>query len=85
MRVGERRLNVMRVYNAKEGFSRKDDRLPDKFFKPLAGSGPTGGVVLELEEIEAALDHYYQLMGWTEDGFPGGAKLVELGIDWAGQ
>jgi aldehyde:ferredoxin oxidoreductase len=26
---------------------------------------------------------YYQLMGWTSDGIPTRAKLVDLGIDWA--
>ncbi len=46
MTVGERRLNMLRVFNAREGFRRKDDRLPKKFFTPLHGSGPTAGVAL---------------------------------------
>ncbi|MFO7624769.1 MAG: aldehyde ferredoxin oxidoreductase family protein, partial [Anaerolineales bacterium] len=40
MKVGERRLNLLRIFNAREGFSRKDDCLPPKFFKPLGGTGP---------------------------------------------
>ena len=83
MKVGERRLNLMRVYNAREGFSRKDDRLPKKFFKSLAGSGPTAGIALDPQEFENALDVYYQLMGWTSDGQPTPAKLDELGLSWA--
>src|SRR5215211_91696 len=41
MAVGERRLNLFRTFNAREGLDRKDDKLPKKFFKQLQGSGPT--------------------------------------------
>jgi aldehyde:ferredoxin oxidoreductase len=82
MKVGQRRLNLLRAFNAREGFSRKEDRLPAKFFKPLAGTGPTAGVTLDEAEFEAALDLYYQLLGWTHDGLPTRAALVDLGIEW---
>ncbi|OGO37575.1 MAG: hypothetical protein A2W35_05415 [Chloroflexi bacterium RBG_16_57_11] len=80
MKVGERRLNMLRYFNAREGFTRKEDALPKKFFQPLAGEGPTAGVALDPAELETALDTYYQLMGWTPDGVPTQAKLVELGV-----
>jgi aldehyde:ferredoxin oxidoreductase len=80
MKVGERRLNMLRYFNAREGFTRKDDALPKKFFQPLAGEGPTAGVAIDPLEFEAALDTYYQLMGWTSDGVPTQTKLVELGV-----
>jgi aldehyde:ferredoxin oxidoreductase len=80
MKVGERRLNMLRYFNAREGFTRKEDALPKKFFQPLAGEGPTAGVALDPAEFETALDTYYQLMGWTQDGVPTQAKLVELGV-----
>ncbi len=83
MKVGERRLNLMRVFNAREGFTRQDDRLPKKFYRSLAGSGPTAGIALDPQEIENALDLYYQIMGWTSDGSPTPAKLDELSISWA--
>jgi aldehyde:ferredoxin oxidoreductase len=83
MKVGERRLNLMRVFNAREGFGRKDDQLPKKFFKPLAGEGPTAGVALDKAEFDAALDLYYQYMHWTPEGHPTRAALAELGIEWA--
>ena len=81
MKVGERRLNLLRLFNAREGFTRKDDALPKKFFQPLKGSGPTAGVALDAAEIEAALDLYYQLMGWTPDGLPTRAALVNCVIE----
>jgi len=80
MQVGERRLNMMRLFNAREGFSRKDDRLPEKFFKPLSGTGPTADVALTHEEVDNAIDMYYQIMGWTTDGIPSQEKVVELEI-----
>jgi len=83
MKVGERRLNLMRVFNAREGFTRKDDTLPKKFFKPLKGEGPTANTAIAPEEFESALDLYYQLSGWTQDGIPTQAKLADLGLEWA--
>jgi aldehyde:ferredoxin oxidoreductase len=85
MSLGERRINLMKVFNAREGFGRKDDQLPKKFFKPLVGTGPTADTSIDPAEFEAALDTYYALMGWTNDGIPTQTKLAELGIDWAGE
>lgn len=84
MVVGERRLNMMRTFNAREGLDRKNDKLPRKFFKPLKGTGPTAGVALDIEEFEEALDHYYKLNGWTQNGVPTREKLQELNLGWAG-
>ena len=85
MKVGERRINLMRAFNAREGFSRKDDTLPKKFFKPLQGSGPTAGVALTHEELDSALDLYYHLLGFTPDGTPTPASLTNVGIEWVGE
>jgi aldehyde:ferredoxin oxidoreductase len=83
MDVGRRRLNLFRTFNTREGFGRKDDRLPKKFFKKLAGTGPTAGFALTHEEVEAAIDHYYKLAGWTANGAPTRGGLKQLDIEWA--
>jgi aldehyde:ferredoxin oxidoreductase len=80
MQVGARRLNLMRMYNAREGFDRKQDKLPKKFFKALKGTGPTAGIALTHEEMDAALDEYYRLAGWTPAGVPTEATLEHLGL-----
>jgi aldehyde:ferredoxin oxidoreductase len=86
LRVGERRLNLLRAFNAREGFDRKDDALPKKFFKPLGGKGPTAGTSIDPQELESALDMYYRVLGWTPNGIPTAAKLADLGMHWvAGQ
>ena len=80
--VGERRLNLMRAFNAREGIGREEDRLPKKMFQALKG-GESDGVALTEEEIESALDMYYELAGWdVESGMPTREKLENLGFEW---
>jgi aldehyde:ferredoxin oxidoreductase len=83
MEVGRRRLNLFRVFNAREGLGRKDDKLPKKFFKALSGTGPTAGFALTHEEVDSAIDVYYKIAGWTADGVPTKDGLKNLGIEWA--
>ena len=83
MAVGERRLNLFRTFNAREGLDRKDDKLPKKFFKQLQGAGPTAGIALTHEEIESAIDEYYKLAGWTNNGIPTPQTMERLDIAWA--
>jgi aldehyde:ferredoxin oxidoreductase len=84
MAVGERRLNMLRLFNAREGLARKDDRLPKKFFKQLAGTGPTANIALTDEEMEQALDLYYEAAGWDKaSGNPTAETLERLELGWA--
>jgi aldehyde:ferredoxin oxidoreductase len=83
LEVGERRLNMMRAFNARQGLTRKDDTLPRKFFKPLQGTGPTAGVAWKEEELERVKDVYYRLAGWdVATGNPTPRKLEELKLGW---
>lgn len=82
MKIGERRINMMRMFNIHEGFSRKDDRLPEKFFTPLIGTGPTSGVSVDRNQFEKAIDLHYATMGWSKDGVPTIKKLEELNLEW---
>ncbi len=83
MAVGERRLNLFRAFNAREGLDRKQDKLPKKFFKQLQGDGPTAGMALSHEEVESAIDEYYRLAGWTNNGIPTPETMERLEIAWA--
>jgi aldehyde:ferredoxin oxidoreductase len=81
--VGERRVNMLRVFNAREGLDKRADILPRKLFKPLTGKGPTAGVSLSTEEIETALQEYYRQAGWDADtGNPDKETLRRLGLEW---
>jgi aldehyde:ferredoxin oxidoreductase len=78
--IGERIVNLERLFIAREGITRSDDTLPQRFLsEPLPeGSGPSTGSILELEPM---LDEYYRARGWTtETGLPTKEKLEELGL-----
>ena len=81
LKIGERRINLMRVFNQREGLDSRSDTLPDKFFKPLQGSGPTAGVSIDPDQLEKAKQIYYELSGWDDNG-PPKETLEALGIDW---
>ena len=83
--LGHRRIALMRTFNAREGFARKDDKLPKKFFKPLVGVGPSAGVALTHEEMDTAIDEYYKLAGFTNQGIPTPKTLKQLDIQWAAE
>lgn len=83
MEIGERRLNMLRAFNDREGIDRAADKLPAKFFRPLQGTGPTAGLALDPAQIEGALDEYFRLAGWDgQTGNPTPATLARLGLDW---
>ena len=82
MRLGERRLNMLRSFNAREGIDRRQDVLPKKLKKALSG-GKSDGLFVTEEEVEQAKDWYYAMAGWdVPTGTPTRAKLEELGIGW---
>ncbi len=82
MKVGERRINMMRRINARRGFTKEHDVLPDRLFEPLV-DGPSKGRHVDREAFGRMKEEYYGFMGWDEsDGNPSKGKLVELGLDW---
>jgi len=84
MKVGERRLNLMRAFNLREGVGAEEDTLPVKLYAPLRG-GPTDGVCVSQGELENAKSLYYAMAGWDERGRPQRAKLEELRLGWVSE
>jgi aldehyde:ferredoxin oxidoreductase len=83
LKAGEKRINLMRIFNLQAGIDISADLLPKKIFQPLAG-GKSDGRSINPVEFEQARRAYYQLAGWdVETGIPGQAKLETLGIGWA--
>ena len=78
---GERINNAARIFNIREGFSRLDDKLPERIMtEPLKDGGAKGSYIPQ-EELDYVLDEYYAERGWTMDGVPTKEKLVSLGMD----
>jgi aldehyde:ferredoxin oxidoreductase len=81
MKVGERKINMMKQINARRGFTAKDDRLPDRLYEPIA-EGPSKGACVDRNRFPEMLQEYYGFMGWdTISGNPTPGKLMELGLN----
>jgi aldehyde:ferredoxin oxidoreductase len=73
---------MMRAFNAREGMDRRHDVVPEKLFKPLKG-GTSDGWALDRDEIQTAMDQYFEFCGWdVKTGNPTRAKLEELELGW---
>jgi len=78
--VGDRIINLERLFNLREGKGRSDDYLPKRLrTEPLLtrGAAGEGQMVSRHDEF---LDKYYELRGWSKEGVPLPEKLKELGI-----
>jgi aldehyde:ferredoxin oxidoreductase len=79
--IGEKALNLARLFNGREGFARRDDTLPSRLFSQAATRGPSKGEVVDRDAFEKMLDEYYQCMGWDKrTGLPTEEKLKALGL-----
>ncbi len=89
----ERAFNLSKFLNVREGFTRRDDRFPDRWFEPLKRPDRNEELVLKdyfgrkqitREDSEKMLSDYYDEHGWNvEKGIPTKEKLQELGIPGA--
>jgi len=81
-RLGEKVWNMYKLLNVREGFNRKDDKIPswwkaadnnllrDYWEKPITR-----------DKLESMLDHYYFERGWdVKSGIPTEAKLTDLAL-----
>ena len=81
--IGERATNLARLFNAREGFSRKDDVLPERLFQGLE-NGALQGEAMPRDEFEQALTILYGLKGWDPGtGNPTPDRLEALSLGWA--
>jgi aldehyde:ferredoxin oxidoreductase len=84
----ERSWNLLKVLNVNEGFSRKDDKFPKNWFKPLKYGENNlelydfyGNVQITPTIANQLLDDYYDERGWDKiTGIPTKSKLQELGL-----
>jgi aldehyde:ferredoxin oxidoreductase len=78
--VGERVWTVERLFNLREGFSRKDDTLPERLFTTPIHDGPSKGAVVNRDDFDREMTSYYTLWGWDPEGVPTKETLAKLGI-----
>ena len=78
--IGERVSNVARLFNGREGFSRKDDTFPKRLMTEPIKAGASAGQLISQADLDVMLDEYYEARGWDKNGKPTAAKLRELGL-----
>lgn len=80
--VGERSFNLSRLFNGREGFTRMDDILPNRFFEEPLTIGISKGQMISREDFEYMLDDYYKIRGWNvKTGLPTTDTIKRLGLD----
>jgi aldehyde:ferredoxin oxidoreductase len=72
-----------RLFNIREGLTRKDDWLVDRYFDELTTLGIPGvrGKTIDRQKFTKMIDEYYQYHGWDENGVPTLETLKRLEID----
>ena len=78
--AGERIHNLKKLFNIREGWSRRDDALPPRTLQEPLPAGVVAGVGLTQEELDYMIAGYYQARGWNDDGSVPDTKLAELGL-----
>ncbi|BEP18709.1 aldehyde ferredoxin oxidoreductase family protein [Pyrofollis japonicus] len=78
--VGERVVNLERLFNLREGLTPSHDTLPERLLREPIRRGPCEGCVVRPDELEEMKKEYYAARGWSPDGKPSLAKLVELSL-----
>ena len=80
-RIGERIWNVERLFNVREGKTRKDDYPPRRLLDEPISTGPAQGERLDRERFDKMLTQYYCRRGWDPaTGIPTEERLRELQI-----
>lgn len=66
MEAGERVFNLEKMFNLREGFSREDDSLPERFFAEAFTLGPKKGAKLDRQEFNELMDSFYAESQWDK-------------------
>jgi len=66
--IGKRVINTERMFNNREGISRKDDTLPKRYFDEPMPLKIAKGHHIDRKEFDNLLSRYYKLRGWDDNG-----------------
>jgi len=76
--VGKRVIDIERMFNNREGITRKDDTLPKRYFDEPSKRNIAKGHHIDRKEFDKLLSRYYKLRRWTEDGIVKPERVKEL-------
>lgn len=80
-KAGTRIFTMEKMFNYREGFRRKDDTIPEKFFNNEFTYGEHKGAIVERDEFNENLDEYYESRGWDKGSSkPADKVLTDLNL-----
>ncbi len=83
LKIGERIYFRERILNALNGFSARDDDLPQRFFQEPGSHGEDMRIgPLDRNEFLQARSNYYRIRGLNKAGLPTRDKCEELNLEW---
>ncbi len=82
-KTGTRIFTLEKMFNYREGFRRRDDSIPEKFFKNEFTYGDHKGAIVKREDFVNDLDKYYESRNWDkETSRPADDVLKELNLEF---
>ena len=84
LKIGERVINLQRLFNIREGFRREDDLLPERMRQQPVFGFYKDEERCAIKNFETMLEEYYTARGWdTKTGIPTKEKLEELELKFS--
>ncbi len=78
--IGKRIIDIERMFNNREGITRKHDTLPKRYFDDPMSLNVAKGHHIDRKEFEKLLTRYYKLRGWTNEGKVKKERVQELEV-----
>lgn len=79
MNIAKRIGTLTRAYNVITGIRKKDDSVPEKYFR-ITPQPPY--FKLDREKFNKMVSTYYKLRGWNSEGIPTKEELNSLGLEF---
>jgi aldehyde:ferredoxin oxidoreductase len=57
-------INLAKSFNQREGLTKKEDKLPRRFFREVIGDAEKS---IQPEDLDLMLKEYYKLRGWSRE------------------
>ncbi len=81
LKIGDNIYTLERHINTIRGFTRKDDMLPERFYKEPGTNGPGIDILpINRAAFDEALSRYYRIRGCNEDGTLTETRMKDLGV-----
>jgi aldehyde:ferredoxin oxidoreductase len=74
----DRKINLSRAFDVREGITRNDDSIPERFFKEPS---PVKGKPLDRDTFNKMIEEAYAVRGWDSNGIPKRETLLKVGLE----